>query len=117
MEGEQQIGRREAERERGEDSKGRTRALRQRETDGGPHKRRGARSSHHNSEHAGEKAASVAAARRQAGAGVGYSQANLKHSGERQAEEKKQQSHDRNKAGRLELEAPAQLPASCPEAQ
>ncbi len=51
-------------------------------------------------------------ARGQARAGIGHGEPNLKHAGQRQAEEKEQQRHDRDKAGRLELEAPAQLTSS-----
>ncbi len=55
--------------------------------------------------------------RGQARAGIGDREPDLKHAGEREAEEKEQQRHDCNKARRLELETPTQLASSSLESQ
>jgi hypothetical protein len=47
----------------------------------------------------------------QTGAGIGHGEPDLEHAGQREAEKKEQQRHDRDKARRLKLEAPAQLTA------
>ena len=64
---------------------------------------------HHHGKNTGEKAAGIAMARGQARTCVGNGEPNLKHAGKRESEEKEQQRHDGDKAGRLELEAPTEL--------
>ncbi len=104
----QQVRRSQPQCQRGENRKGDGRGLRECESNRDTHKGRGTRSGHDRRQHAGKEASSVASPLGQAGTCAGEREADIEHSRKREPKEEEQQRHERDKAGRLKLEAPPQ---------
>ena len=106
-----EVGRGEAESERGEDGEGDDGRLRERVAEGDPHEWRGAGRGDDDGEDSGEEAAGVALLCGECAAGAGERESDFKLAGEREAKEEEQRGHQREEDGRLELESPAEMRA------